>query len=351
MIPGPRSRAAVPLLIALAVVASCTSQQGSVPATPSPVVPGQLLSVASGPDGTSLITYELQDGAASTLAAPIRSETEARLEVTGVGAGDGWLFMSPSGRFAQTYELRRGGSAVEKLGPPLDPHGDRVQLSISPRAAVVADCRVVWVLRLPSADHWSPAGSGCWGAVSPDGGSVASSPDGYTVVTESSTGGRAHAILDVRDLAGTFPTSRTPRIVGTPVWGDAGLAFLLRAGDQLAVFVLEPDGRTVRAYQEAIAPTAPMPHLAWQPGGGTLAISDDAGASGAVLRLFDPATRTLTALSFAPGGFAATTWAPDGSSIAVLTQPGQLAIVTLDGHWLLRRDVDWNNVLGWSGSA
>lgn len=351
MIPGPRSRAAALLLIGFAVVASCTSRQGSVPATPSPVVPGQILSVASGPDGMSLITYQLQDGAASTLGAPIRSETDARLEVAGVGTGDGWLFMSPSGRFAQTYELIRGGSAVKKLGPPLEPHGDRVELSISPGAAVVADCHVVWVLRLPSAGSWSPAGSGCWGAVSPDGGSVASSPDGHTVVTQALTGGRAHALLDVRDLAGTLQTSRAPRIVGTPAWGDAGLAFLVRAGDQLAVFVREPDGRTERAYQEAIAPTAPMPHLAWQPGGGTLAISDDAGPSGAVLRLFDPATGTLAALTFAPGGFAATTWAPDGSSIAVLTQPGQLAIVNLDGHWLLRRDVGWNNVLGWSGSA
>jgi hypothetical protein len=351
MIPGPRSRAAVPFLIAFALVASCTSHPGSLPATPSPVVPGQLLSVASGPEGMSLIAYELQDGAASTLGAPIRTETAARLQVTGVGTADGWLFMSPSGRSTQTYELHHGGSTVSKLGPPLETRGDRVELSISAGAAVVADCHEVWVLTLPAAGHWSPAGSGCWGALSPDGRSVASSPDGHTIVTASPTGGRAHAVFDAHDLAGTLHAPQLPRIVGSPVWGDPGLAFLVRAGDQLAVFVREPDGSTVRAYQEEIAPTAPMPHLAWQPSGGLLAIADDAAPSGAVLRLFDPVSRTLTALTFAPGGFAATTWAPDGSSIAVLTQPGQLVIMALDGGWLLRRDVDWNNVLGWSGSA
>jgi Tol biopolymer transport system component len=247
--------------------------------------------------------------------------------------------------------LVRGRAGVSKVGPKLGIDSDPSELAVSSNAAVVADCQAVWVLRLPSAKRWSRIGTGCWGAASPDGRSIAFSPDGHQIMISSSDGGRIHRILDVHDLAQSIEPSSVPRIVGLPVWGGGGLAFLVRASDQLAVFVRKPDGRTVRAYQEEFVPTSPTPHLVWQPAGKLLAIADGMATSGPILRLFDPATSSLTALTFAPGGFAATTWSPDGSSIGLLTQPGQLIIVTLDGQWQLRRDVQWDNVLGWSEPA
>ena len=89
-----------------------------------------------------------------------------------------------------------------------------------------------------------------------------------------------------------------------------------------------------------------MPHVAWQPGGGLLAIADDVSPSGAVLRLFDPAPGKLSAIALATVGFAGTAWAPDGASVALVTGAGELVVVDLEGTWLLQRETEWRGVLG-----
>jgi hypothetical protein len=94
-----------------------------------------------------------------------------------------------------------------------------------------------------------------------------------------------------------------------------------------------------------------VPRIAWQPSGGLLAIADDVSPSGAVLRVFDPSAGKLTAISLAPVGFAGTAWAPDGTSVALVTGAGELVVVDLEGGWLLQRETDWRGVLGWSGAA
>jgi hypothetical protein len=338
----------------LAVAAACVSCTGapSQPARPSPPapVPGELLGVTGTQASTSLVRYRLPDGPAETFAAPIDPEALNRSALAGVSTPDGSLFVTAVRRAAQVYELAAGASDPSPLGPPLAVRTDEPMLSVGERAVVVADCASVRILALPDARRWVTVGQGCWGAVSPDGRSVVVAPDGRRVVEVSPSGdGRGEVLLDVRDLAPALgPGSESPRLVGTPAWGPGGLAFVVRAGNQLAVFVRGPEGRIAEALQEPYLNPHRVPHVAWAPDGDVLAIADDVGPSGAVLRTFDPSSGELRAVSLAPVGFAGIAWAPDGESIALLTGAEQLVVARLDGTWLLRRATDWDALLGWS---
>jgi hypothetical protein len=343
-----RGRRAWPLLSAVGLlVVSCTAS--STPPIPSPPPPpGALLSVTVGPDGTSLVRYRLADGAASIEAAPIDSEAVNRGTLIGASASDGTLILAANASATQLYDTRVEDAAATPVGPGL-PIAARLDplLALGARAAVVADCRTVWILPLPHARRWIPTGDGCWAAPAPEVDAVVFSPDGHRVVERDSAGALA-PILDVRDLRGSLGTRSTPSLVGTPAWGPAGLAFMVRAGDQFAAFVREGDGTIAKVLQEKYANVFRVPHIAWQPGGRLLAVADDVSPTGPVLRLFDPAGRSTRTLMLSPIAFAGIAWAPDGSSIAALTGTGQLVIVGLDGRWLLRRDTDWDQLLGWS---
>ena len=43
-------------------------------------------------------------------------------------------------------------------------------------------------------------------------------------------------------------------------------------------------------------------------------------------------------------------WAPDGTSLGVLTGTGTLLVVNMDGDWLLRRETDWRELIGWAAA-
>lgn len=333
-----------------AVCLSCTTEPPA-PTQPSPEPPvGELLTVTGTQYGSSLIRYRFSDGSAETFPAPIDPEAVNRATVTGATTPDGSLFLAVNGDVAQVYRLVAGSQDPVALGPPLPVHQKEPMLAIDDAAAVVADCDAVHVLAMPDARRWTTVGPGCWAAASPDGGAFVTSPDGRTVLQRSATSrGPDDLLFDVRDLVPSLGrVGGRPKLVGTPTWSPTGLAFLVRAGDQLAVFVRNAAGEMIEVLQEQYANVYRVPHLAWQPNGSMLAISDDVSPSGAVLRVFDATTGELRAVSLAPVGFVGTAWAPDGSSIALLTGGEKLVVVHLDGTWLLRRDTDWKALLGWS---
>jgi hypothetical protein len=337
-----------------ALAAACTGSAPPAPsATPAPLT-GELLTITGTQASTLLVRYTLRDGSASTLPAPIDPEAVNRTAFAGAPTEEGGtVFITANAGTAQVYRLDAGANEAAPLGPALHVVGDEPLLSVDANGALVADGRTVSVLPLPAAEHWAEVGTGGWAALSPDGASVASSPDGRQVVigpVGSDAGPEVAFSTD--ELRGSLGRGAVrPTLIGIPEWGPAGLAFMVRAGDQFAVFVRGDDGKIVEALQEQYANVFRVPRIAWQPSGGLLAIADDVSPSGAVLRVFDPSAGKLTAISLAPVGFAGTAWAPDGTSVALVTGAGELVVVDLEGGWLLQRETDWRGVLGWSGAA
>jgi hypothetical protein len=329
---------------------SCTADR-PVPQASSAPMPGALLSVTVGRQGTSLVRYRLADGNAETVSAPIDPEAVNRRTVVGAATDESVLVLSAGGGGTQLYRTDVDDAFATPVGPSL-PVEARVDplLAIGPQGALVADCRTVWMLPLPDARRWIKGGDGCWAALAPDGHAVVSSPDGHRVIEQPIAGGSSQTLLDVRNLGRSLATSTPPTLIGTPAWGDAGLAFMVRAGDQFALFVRDADGGVAKILQERYANEFRVPRIAWDPSGRLLAVADDVSPSGAVLRLFDPDGGALSALMLSPIGFAGIAWAPDGGSIAALTGTGQLIVLDLEGRWLLRRDTDWDGLLGWGGA-
>ncbi len=308
--------------------------------------------MSAGPSDTSLVRYTLADGSAKTVAAPIDPEAVNRGTLTGAGAIHGELILTANGASTRLFRAGIGDAAATPVGPALAVRSRAASLlGIGARAAVVADCRGVWILPLPGARRWVRRGEGCWAALAPEGGAIVYSPDGHHVVQRSMSGGAAEPLFDVRALLRSFATSAAPMLVGVPAWGAAGLAFMARAGDQFAVFVRNGNGTITEVLQETYANVFRVPRIAWEPGRNLLAIADDVSPSGAVLRVYDPATETLRALMLSPVGFAGIAWAPEGGAIATLSGTGQLVVVDLDGRWLVRRDSNWKRLIGWSGAG
>ena len=341
----------VTLACLLAVLApSCTSTAAPTLPDVAPPLPGQLLSVTSDQTATGLVRYRPADATSETFASPIDLEAVNRATIAGVSTAEGSLFVAANSRSLQAYALPTDAAEVQELGPALDVRAEQLpSVQITEAGAVVATCDAVRVLPLPVADRWRSFGGGCWAALDPSGGSVAIEDDGV-VVQRPLDGGRDRTLFPLSDLTASLGTDAPPRLIGEPAWGPAGLAFFVRAGDQLGVFIRDADGRVVEVLQEEYTNVYRVPRLAWQPDGTILAISDDVGPHPAVLRVFDSATGELRAISLFPVGYAGLLWAPDGTSLAVLTGTGLLIVVGLDGGWLLRRETDWKELLGWEAA-
>lgn len=343
----PRAIARLACLVGM-LATSCTA--GAPPPAPRPPTQliGQLLSVTTDQTASSLVRYRPADASSQTIDSPIDPEAVNRSTIAGIAAADGALFVAANSKALQAYSLPTGADEVQEIGPSLDVRSvQEPSVQISEAGAVVADCHGVFVLPLPAADEWRWLGRSCWAALDPAGSTVAFEFRGH--VLARSIGGTATTSLlfDLSDLSDELGTQAPPRLVGVPSWGPAGLAFFVRAGDQLGVFVRTDAGDVVEVLQERYANVYRVPRLAWQPDGTILAISDDVGPFSAVLRTFDMQTHELHALSMFSVGYSGMQWAPDGTSIAVLTGTGVLLVVDLGGDWLLRRETDWNGLIGW----
>jgi hypothetical protein len=331
------------------LAASCTTASTPPPVHSAAPLPGDLLSVTSDQTATSIVRYRPADASSATIESPIDPEAVNRSTIAGVSTAEGSLFVSANSRALQAYSLPAGGDQVQPLGRPLEVRAEQEpSVQVSEAGVVVATCDDVEVLPLPAADRWRSLGPSCWAALDPTGSRVAFETGGHVLLRKLEGGGTPSLLFDLSDLAAPLGTRAQPKMVGTPSWGPQGLAFFVRAGDQLGVFVWEESGDRVLVLQERYTNVYRVPRLAWQPGGTILAISDDVGPNPAVLRGFDMATGDLRALSMFPVGYAGIQWAPDGTSLAVLTGTGTLLVVNMDGDWLLRRETDWRELIGWT---
>jgi hypothetical protein len=348
----PRATTRLACLIGV-LLTCCTGTTAPPPSHTPPPLPGDLLSVTSDQTASSLVRYRPADASSETIASPIDPEAVNRSTLAGVSTADGSLFVAANTRSLQVYALPGGATQVTKLGPALGVRADEEpSIQISESGVVVATCDDSYVLPLPAADAWRATDPSCWAALGPTGSRVAlESPGGHVLVSQLVGGGTPSLLFDLSDLSASLGTRAPVRLVGAPAWGPQGLAFFVRAGDQLGVFVREDSGNIVEVLQERYTNVFRVPRLAWQPGGTVLAISDDVGPNPAVLRVFDMATGDLRALSMFPVGYTGMEWAPDGRSLAVLTGTGALLVVNLNGTWLLHRETDWRELLGWETAS
>jgi hypothetical protein len=346
-------RSVVPLILSSVLVAGCTGATQSALQTPAPAeLTGSIRSLVATTDASSIATLDLRSGEVATAKAPIPVEAVNLGSIaTWTDGTTAWLVAAgPAG--VQTYEAR-SGQPVRPVGPKLPiPKPSAPQLAIGSQGAVVATCAGVFARRFAASGGWGRAGHGCWAALSDDGRSVAYSPDGRHLVLRSFDAQNAGATTTVdleRALRPLLPGADSDlELVGTPAWGTAGLAFVCRASGQIGIFVRDASGRIVKVLQEADANPFREPRLAWQPNGTSLAISDDVGPAGAILRIYDASDGRLRAVGSDVIGFAGLLWSPDGDALAVLTSASALILLRADGTWLLRRETDWKRLISWT---
>jgi hypothetical protein len=346
-------RSILPLIVSSVLVAGCTGVPQSAVQTPAPPeLTGSIRSFVATTDASSIATLDLPNGEVATDKAPIPVEAVNLGSIAAWTDGEAAWLVAAGPSDVQTYEARPGQPA-RPVGPKLPVlKTSAPQLAIGSEGAVVATCAGVFVRRFTTTGGWARAGRGCWAALSDDGRSMAYSPDGRHLVLRSFDAPNAGATTTVDLERALRPllqgAASNLELVGTPAWGEAGLAFVCRAAGQIAIFVRDPSGTIVKVLQEADANPFREPRLAWQPNGTSLAISDDVGPAGAILRIYDASDGSLRAVGSDVIGFAGLLWSPDGDALAILTSASALIVLTADGTWLLRRETDWKRLISWT---
>jgi hypothetical protein len=335
--------------VALAAI-SCTSSSPPAGPTAGPL-PLSGTIVAVGGASASIVRYVFPAERATTIDSPIGDEAANRGTFEGVAQGGGAsAFVTLDGGQARAWRLTPDASGPSALEGAL-PAGTSSDstLGIGQDRAAVATCDGVWTTSLRGHTGWERVGSGCWTAVGPSS-DVALVSDGAVIAPRPGGAGPSRTLFRLDDLRRPLASdAATPVLVGDAAWDEEdGLAFSARAGDQLGVFVLTPDGTLVKVLQERYSNTFRVPRLSWQPGGGMLAIADDVGPGGSVLRLFDPTTGELRAAALDPLGFTGMEWSPDGTAIAILTGSSALLVVDPTGRWIARVKTDWKGLLAWT---
>jgi WD40 repeat protein len=307
---------------------------------------GTILAIGSSP---SVVRYALPSRIATSIPAPIAEVAANSGNVAAAPAeGDVTNLMTATDRTARAYRISSVGAA-QPLGPSLPlPDNSPATVSTNDRTAVVGACTAVWSFAFASGSRWIRVGRGCWAGPSADGRTVLFSPDGKSIVRRELRGGDDHILFRTAELERSMSVSDVPLLVGSPASGPTGTAFAVRAGDQLGVFILDGSGTAIPVLQEPYSNTFRVPRLAWQPSANVLAVADDVGPGGGVLRLFDARTRVLRTVALDPQGYAGMRWSPDGTSIAALTSSSSLVVVDPSGRWLLRVKTDWRGLLGWT---
>jgi WD40 repeat protein len=174
------------------------------------------------------------------------------------------------------------------------------------------------------------------------------SPDGTTIYERRLPEGRPKKLLDTSALASVLPRGLPdPTLVGPPAWGPGGIAFTIRSGNEVATVVRTTSGHVDTVFREAYMNKSQLPRLVWQPDGNLLAIADNMGPSGGVLRLYDPASQHLQAIGLDLLGFSEPQWSPDGTSLASLTSAKALIVFDVRGEWRFRVETQWRDLLAW----
>ena len=230
------------------------------------------------------------------------------------------------------------GGQTRSMSPPVTapvrvaghPVGDRLLL------AGCEGSEPIVIVSLPPADLSTPpspspaapkeVARGCPAALSPDGQSVAFSPDLVSVWRISSNGGDRPE--EVVRLAGRKQLlslgMRSPRILPSAgmSWSSSGLAVAMEGGGRFALVVVEPSGQVRVIPLGTARPTA----LAWDPGATLLAFTEH-DRTGDALQTFDPVKHRLQLATLALGKeLRGLVWSPRGDAMVTL--------VGLD-HWLV----------------
>jgi WD40 repeat protein len=337
----------------LATAMALSACTGTTPEHPTPAVSrvGGTILAAAEPGASPVVGFKLPSETVDPVAA-LGTVPTATYTVTHASAPDpsGGVDLLASDRHGVVgvYRVAPGGE-TSRSGPTLRIGTPKpyASLDVANGVAAVADCGAIRTLTLSRPSGWTTVGTGCWAALSPDGASLAYSSDGSTIEERRLPDGRPRQLLDARQLASDFPPgSPPPSLVGPPSWGDAGLAFAVRSGSNVAVLVREPSGKLETVVHEERS-TSQLPRMAWQPHGDLLAIADDMGPEGGVLRIFDPTTGELRAIGLDLLGFSQPVWSPDGRSLASLTSAKALIVFDVAGDWRLRVETQWRDLLAW----
>jgi hypothetical protein len=347
-------RCSLMVVVALVAAAGCTHPSPIVTQTPPPPeLSGTIRSLSIDGSDAAVATLDLANGTGAETPTSIPRGVVDLGAVAATTTPDGAWFVGTEPREVHVYRI--GDDQVpEPVGPSLAYRGSsKPQVVIGPSGAAVATCEGVFALRFASMERWERIGSGCWVALSEDGRSVAYAPRGDRLVIRPFVGVGRSTSVDLDRVLGPLLGLSDPQVqlVGQPAWGAAGLAFSVGAQGQVAVFVRNPSGRIREVLQEIHANPYREPLLAWQPDGTVLAIGDDVGPAGAVLRVFDTADGSHHAIGSDVIGFAGLAWSPRGDALSVLTSASALIVMKLDGSWLLRRETDWLRLLSWTGAG
>lgn len=329
----------VPAAVGLAgLVAACVP--GAAPRAPGPSAPPPALTgrVLAGND--RLVAYRLPSFEATRFELPRFREPPSGNVLSASWGADG--------RHAYVLvQVDEERSQLFRVGPHEDPGalGRRLPATytVGRRGGLVLAwtcgrrASPVLVLELAEpAPRWREVARGCPAALSPDGRSVAYSPDGRTLWRVGSDGqGRPRELLDLsrwrRELrsAGMRDAGLWSPFADM-AWGDPGIAVTLADHGRHAVLVLLDDGGVRLVPLGRAQPTS---GLAWQPDGALLAWSElGPGEAGGSLPAYDPGSGAPRQL--AAGTMDGVVWSPDGGLVVALraTEGGsQWAFVDVDG--------------------
>lgn len=341
------------MAVTLALLASPISCSSPAPdVMPEPTLPpptGRLLTDLSAAGGVSgLEEIALPSGSVRDLDLPDGGAVIGAFLGTEPGTAFTLLRL---GRRSRLFRLS-SGSPPEPVGTFLGCVG---AVGHAGRMVLATPCdrsEALRTLDLSAPDLWKELPFGAPAGLSPDGGSVAYSPDGRSIWTVPADGdGAPRKVLDIEAVSGLvgagdgraqipprfFPPVPTPTSIfnaevpaATIQWGIGGVAFPVVGPDGPDIGVLPSSGEPRVLRLGSAVPR----EFRWQPGGSLLGFSTrDQGEAG--LRLYDPARHERRVISLQPlrsfgTGFLGLAWSPDGEMVTARRVSGRF---TGTGVW------------------
>lgn len=347
---------------------SCTGKPARSPTTtstvqPSPGLQGRVLVGVDQPQH-GLAAYSVRTGTLTQFRLPQMKPLAdgSLLGVLGAWwdpASDAAYALLQMGARSQLYRLALD-AAPRAVGPPVGFLGLPVMAggsALVQQSTCNTGAEPVVVLDLGRPSRWRQIAKGCPATLSPDGRWAAYAPDGTSIWRASTNGSRPPArVVELAAIGGLRAAGLThPRIepISGISWGGAGMAFVVASGRRYAVVVRTAAGAN-RVLPLAAAEAGI--DLAWQPGGGLLAISDfdvTGDQAAQVLRFYNPSSGSLARVGAAPPhGFEGLVWAPDGHALVVrhsssfTPEVTELELISAKGQELHHADVkaypyDW----------